>query len=114
MGDAIDWRHEVGDERIMTHLKTLAWQGGQELASRWGTESLVSAAMTPGMVNIRLPTDNRTLAFAIVDRLRERYNTYLVVYELQNRFYTRVSAQVYLDLSSFQMLAMWVLDVLKG
>ena len=84
------------------------------MASKWQTESLFTADMIGAMVNVRLPTENATVAGSIPSRLQEEYNTWVPVYPLQGKWYTRVSAQVYNELSDFEMLADAIIAIVKS
>jgi len=104
-----------GDAAIMSYMHQLAAQGGQILAKAWGTEKLVDDEFIGAMVNVRLP--DTALACCDLDGLSARvyseYNTWVPAIEWAGNCYMRVSAQVYNELSDFEMLARAVLQTLK-
>lgn len=124
----------------------LAIQAGRFLAELWGTDLLVAEEMSGFMVNIILPSSNRTAIAEIQASLNSTYNLYMVagpatsfVPSFNNEdsktedrseedcldssdsdldcdpaplFITRLSAQVYLELSDFERLGHLVLQLL--
>eukprot|EP00026_Physarum_polycephalum_P007831 Phypoly_transcript_07899.p1 GENE.Phypoly_transcript_07899~~Phypoly_transcript_07899.p1 ORF type:complete len:411 (+),score=58.21 Phypoly_transcript_07899:35-1234(+) len=102
---AIAFRKRIGDSQIYEYLHKLAIDGGKLLSSMWGTEVLhTEEAMVGSMVNVRLPTHNAALANLLSQTLLEKHNTFIVVFELQGNFWTRVSAAIYLEISDFKWL----------
>jgi hypothetical protein len=73
-----------GDEAIMPYMHNLAVQGGNLLAKLWNTETLVQdETLVAAMVNVRIPTNNATLASKLTDLLLQHYNTWVPIYPLQ-------------------------------
>lgn len=103
-----------GKEAIMGWMHNLAIEGGKLLSNRWGTELLVDSSMTSAMVNVRIPTDNSDIAQKIPTELQEKYNTFVPTYQWQGKWYVRVSAQIYNELSDFAMLADAVLRIINN
>lgn len=79
----------------------------------WGTELLVDPSMSAALVNIRIPTTNSTLAEKLPQLLLENYNTWVPVYLCQGRYYTRISAQIYNELSDYEYLGRAILNLIK-
>lgn len=128
--DAIAWRESIGGEaRILTYQTTLAREGGKKVAEMLGTEVLDNKTGTLtncGMVNVALPlliaddaeagkagvTDEGNLkvprksAFALTQWLLETmmsdYHTFVALGVYQDRWWARLSAQVYLDMDDFE------------
>jgi hypothetical protein len=68
-------------------------------------------------VNVRIPSTNSTLVQSLPLLLLERYHTWVPVFALPSApttFYVRVSAQIYNDLSDFEMLANAVLALIAN
>jgi hypothetical protein len=42
----------------------------------------------------------------------EKYNTYLVIYSFDGKIYTRISAQIYNDISDYQFVAQKFLEII--
>ena len=134
-----------GEEQIITYCHNLAVQAGWLLANMWGTNLLVSEAMSGFMVNVILPSTNRTAIEDMQAALNSTYNIYLVTGPATSfvpsfnenptpsetlkddceesadsdmdceptLFITRISAQVYLELSDFSRLGELVLQLLR-
>lgn len=69
-----------GEEQIIAYCHTLAVQAGQFLADRWGTSLLVPNGMSGFMVNVVLPSQNRTAIEEMQATLNSTYsyNIYMV------------------------------------
>ncbi|KAK3389857.1 pyridoxal phosphate-dependent transferase [Podospora didyma] len=134
--DAIRWREEVlgGEERILEYTHALAKKGGQRVAEILGTKILDNESGTltrNSMVNVALPlavkkgespllADLAALpsvpeddAFGVTIWLKETlmydYNTFLPMFIYGGRWWTRISAQVFLDEEDFE----WAGNTLK-
>jgi len=112
---ALEFRTQLGDKAIMDYMHNLASEGGSLLAQLWNTEKLVDDSMIGAMVNVRVPSTNETLLQNLSDIILNRYNTYVPLYTLQrtNRWYVRVSAQIFNEISDFQYYGEAVLEVLR-
>eukprot|EP01104_Vermistella_antarctica_P004606 TRINITY_DN15028_c0_g1_i1.p1 TRINITY_DN15028_c0_g1~~TRINITY_DN15028_c0_g1_i1.p1 ORF type:complete len:574 (-),score=113.46 TRINITY_DN15028_c0_g1_i1:75-1796(-) len=103
-----------GDEKIFSYIHQLALKGGRLLAKKWKTELLdIPDSMVAAMVNVRLPTKSYEQAMALPRLLLEKSDTWVPTFELQGAYYTRVSAQIFNDISDFEMLADAVSDILS-
>ena len=126
----------------MAYIHALAVKGGAILRAAWGTTTLVPSARIGAMVNVRVPTVNRTKALALIPQLMDQYGVWVPVYPWPNdghpneevgggevggdearggddddvvvHYYMRVCAQIYNDESDFEMLADAVLRLLNG
>lgn len=114
-GAALAFRAEFGEEAIMTHNHDLAVAGGQLLAGAWCTSLFIPAEHTAAMVNVRLPTERAAPHFdpaSLPRALLTKYQTWVPAYPQDGQWYVRVSAQIYNELSDFQLLADGVLDLM--
>jgi len=150
---AFEFRQSLGDAAIMAYMRDLALKGGDLLAQMWGTEVLMRNeldAIHHAMINVRLPTENSTIASKIGEILLNKYNIVVPVYGIQmqtldnnnnhlknniknenennnnnndnnkkrmmmtQKWWVRVSAQIYLELSDFEMLGKRVLEIIKN
>ena len=100
-----------GDAAVISYLHALAVRGGALLADAWGTEML-PAAQTGAMVNVRVPCERATTADGcggkvdLSTRLFRKYNFYAPFWGLADQgTWVRLSAQIFLDESDFQMIA---------
>lgn len=128
--DALRWREEVlgGEARVIEALTALAREGGQRAAEIMGTEVLDNASRSLtrcAMVNVALPLavqrpDGETLAHTssilatvpeadmaaatnwILKVLMDEYKTFVALYVYNDRWWARLSAQVYLELDDFE------------
>ncbi|OIW32780.1 PLP-dependent transferase [Coniochaeta ligniaria NRRL 30616] len=128
--DAIKWRESIGGEaKIIEYQTTLAKEGGKKVAEILGTQVLDNKTGTLtncGMVNVALPlvivddddtseggtTEEgylkvpRKSAFAftqwLLQTLMSEYHTFIALGVIQNRWWARLSAQVYLDMDDFE------------
>jgi selenocysteine lyase/cysteine desulfurase len=106
MSAAVQFRQQLGDQRITDYNHELAVWAAYTLAQMWGTEVLTNNNATMGaMATIRLPTNDMSAAQLLQSRLQQDYDTYIVVFPFQNRVWTRLSAQIYLEKADFVELA---------
>jgi len=121
--DALSFREKVGgDAAIIQYLKETAWNAGRILSAAFGnTLTMAPQDMVAGMVDVQLPLWATSESLAnLTTNLLALHNAYLVVYEYISPngthfgWWCRISAQIYLDLSSFNLLAQWVLHLLKS
>ena len=87
----------------MDYGHQLALWSGQYLADLWETEVLEPPDMTGWMTNIRWPTDDGALAGAVSAQLLSEYGTRFNVFTWNGGVYTRLSAQVYLQVASLPL-----------
>jgi len=109
---AIEWRAQLGEQAILDYIHTLAVDGASVLATAWGTGSLTPPEMVGAMLNVEMPAacgTNTTFIGELPKMLLDQYNTWVPFYVWNDRSWVRVSAQIYNDLSDFEMLASAVL-----
>ncbi|CAO2647922.1 Nn.00g088440.m01.CDS01 [Neocucurbitaria sp. VM-36] len=109
--DALQWRKEVlgGEERILEYLWWLAKEGGKKTAEILGTSVIDNKSGTLtncAMVNVWLPVksadvQDNALAWA-QEVLVKEYKTFIALSQHNGQWFTRLSAQVYLDLEDFE------------
>lgn len=104
---AIEFRNELGgDKKIFNYCHNLAINAGDYLAKLWNTSLMAPSSIHSMMINIVLPTKDFEKAKAMQIKLLNEHKIYMIV--LQEPFskivYTRLSAQVYLNLNDFKEL----------
>ncbi|KAH6857136.1 pyridoxal phosphate-dependent transferase [Chaetomium sp. MPI-CAGE-AT-0009] len=135
--DSIQWREEVlgGEARIRDALTAMAREGGKKVAEFLDTEVMDNASQSLtrcSMVNVALPlvvqpgdgkelegelaslpsfpeSDISAITNWLLRTLMDEHNTFIVLYTYGGRWWARLSAQVYLELSDFE----WAGRVLK-
>ncbi|KAL4933373.1 putative aminotransferase family protein (LolT) [Aspergillus undulatus] len=138
---AMKFRREVcgGEEKIYEYLESLAGEAGDVVADALGTEILRAVKGQEGpmgcaMVNVRLPihvsdnssasrkeegvvyvrsADVSSLAHYLHERLIEK-GTFVPCFPHGEWFYTRLSAQVYLEKSDFVWLGGVLREIMGG
>ncbi|GAO13409.1 uncharacterized protein UV8b_00607 [Ustilaginoidea virens] len=127
--DAIRWRRDVcgGEDRIVRYLLELNKKGIKLVADALGTEHLDNerGTMTDcAMGNVALPLwvgergpgakdtdalvplEHKATVFQwIAETLVTDYKTFMSQFMIGNRFWMRISAQIYLDESDYQLAA---------
>ncbi|KAF9353494.1 hypothetical protein BGX26_008742 [Mortierella sp. AD094] len=108
---ALEFRKQYGEKAIINYMHRLAVQGGKIMAEILGTNVLTPHDQQVGsMVNVRLPIKNINhpkiaTPDYLVRHLLEKYNFYSPSYKHGGYFWTRVSAQIYLEIEDFVYLA---------
>ena len=113
--DALVYRKELGDKKIMEYNHKLAWNAGNEVAKIWGTEILIEdEARIGAMVNVRLPCEDKEIIDKIVYKLLYENNTFLANGKYNDgNYYARFSAQIFNDLSDYILVAELFLKVMN-
>jgi len=108
---ALKFREDVGgEEAIMSYNHQLALAGGTYIANVFGTEVLQTEDQMGSMVDVRLPLDNPddsrlTGAFWTDTLLYEHQEVFAPTYKHGGQWWIRISAQIYNDLTDFELLA---------
>lgn len=119
---ALKFREEVGGEqRIIEYTHNLAVQGGLLMAQKMGTEMLCAGndEQIASIVNVRLPVNNPEHQklqdenwWDIVQF--EKYNgSYAVVFKYHGQWWARIAAQIYNELSDFEIAANHFMKICK-
>jgi selenocysteine lyase/cysteine desulfurase len=104
----LQFREAVGgEEAICNYTHKLARDGGAYLASQFQTEVLQEEDQMGNMVDVRLPFINPNHPILtggwLVDTLLYRHPTmYAAIYYHNGNWWTRLSAQIYNDMSDFE------------
>ncbi|KAG0265764.1 hypothetical protein BG011_004118 [Mortierella polycephala] len=109
ISSAIDFRKQYGEDAIIAYTHSLAVEGGKVLAKILGTNSLTPYEDQIGnMVNVRLPVKDinhpKTNPTYLMATLMDRYNVFTPSFKHGGFLWTRVSAQIYLELEDFVRL----------
>eukprot|EP01084_Bolivina_argentea_P224018 378905_1 len=122
MSAAVHFRNFISknnDELIINYCHNLVIYGAEIVANIWNTSRLVTNNDNVGnMVNVKLPTQNKTKAYLIRNILFDRNATdekygFLWVFEWNGILYCRLSAQIYNDLTDFEWFARVTLQILN-
>jgi selenocysteine lyase/cysteine desulfurase len=135
--DAIQWRKEVlgGEAKIIDYQRKLAREGGKKVAEMLGTVvlenkkgTLTDCAMVnialplvieggvSGLVgereDIRVPREKAVLVTNwLLDTMMKDYKTFMALCVHQDRWWVRLSAQVYLDMDDFEWAGVTLKEV---
>ncbi|KAF7431200.1 hypothetical protein PC9H_006921 [Pleurotus ostreatus] len=99
-----------GEEKINDYCHGLAIAGGKRLAKVLGTRVMdPDGSLTLNMVNVELPLSGsiqwtRELDIKMQEKLLKDYNVYAAHFYHNGRWWARCSAQVYNELSDFEVL----------
>ncbi|MGE0593266.1 MAG: aminotransferase class V-fold PLP-dependent enzyme [Vicinamibacterales bacterium] len=109
----LEFLDELGFAQVRAWNHDLAWRAGQLLADRWGTAVPVPESVIGTMVTVPVPARLGTTpadAARLRDRLLLEHGIEVQVHAAAGAVWTRVSAQVYCDLSDVARLADAVAD----
>lgn len=107
---ALKFREDVGgEEAIMNYNHRLAIDGGTYLANLFGTEILQYLDQIGNMVDVRLPINNPndgnlTPSFWSSSLFERFPHIFVPTNKIGDKWYIRVSAQIYNDLDDFEVL----------
>lgn len=114
---ALKFREDIGGEQaIMSHNHRLAIDGGSYLAHVLNTEILQDEDQIANMVDVRLPINNadnpKLSENFFIDTFLTRFSqTYVSVHKHGGKWWMRVSAQIYNDLTDFEVLSKVILTI---
>ncbi|GLB41511.1 putative aminotransferase class-V [Lyophyllum shimeji] len=110
-GHALDFRNWLGGEhKINEYCHDLALKGGKRLAEILGTRVMdPDGELTFNMTNVELPLPGTLkptpeLDLKIKKKLLEEHNIYAAYFYHNHRWWTRVSAQIWVELEDFERL----------
>eukprot|EP01084_Bolivina_argentea_P043673 80439_1 len=121
MAAAIQFREEIcnGDQRVIDYIHNLCVNASDLLANKiWNSSDLLKDSKYYGaMINVEIPTQNMTKCKMLENMLWENednnsYYTWLPIYGWDNKCYSRISCQIYNQLSDYQWLGERVLSLL--
>ncbi|KAF9291623.1 hypothetical protein BGZ68_003239 [Mortierella alpina] len=106
---ALKFRKQYGEDAIINYTHTLAVEGGKVMAKILGTNGLTpDDHQIANMVNIRLPIKDINHPKAdgtyLMNTIMDKYNVFTPAFKHGGYLWTRVSAQIYLELSDFERL----------
>jgi selenocysteine lyase/cysteine desulfurase len=114
MSKALEFRKVQlgGEDAIYDYVRTLAISAKAHLLKFWQVDALVPDSMEEFMINIGLPKCISSIeqGKALQGWLLQEHNVYMLVLQGSDMFYTRLSAQVYLEMQDFERLGSLVLD----
>ncbi|CAF3991928.1 unnamed protein product [Rotaria sp. Silwood2] len=118
ISDALDFRQTIANETdIYNYNHQLAKQAGDLIAQMWNSSTLTTNdQFISTMNNIELPSFIDTLdkMNILYQKLINQYNTFLPMFQFDNKFYCRISAQIYMELSDYQTVGKIVLDTISN
>ena len=111
--EALEFRMEIGDQRIKKYIHDIAWASAKELSTLWKTRILVSnEAMNPALVCIEIPCNLET-GRKVQDVLYSKYDTVIILLQTRDISYIRISGQIYLEVQDFVTMATRFLEILE-
>ncbi|CAF4905305.1 unnamed protein product [Rotaria sp. Silwood1] len=118
ISDALDFRQTIANETdIFNYNHQLAIQAGNLIANMWNSSTLTSnETFISTMNNIELPLyfDTRNKMNNLYQKLINQYNIFLPMFRFDNKFYCRISAQIYMELEDYQTVGKIVLDIISN
>ncbi|CAO3565573.1 unnamed protein product [Mortierella alpina] len=108
---ALEFRKQYGEKAITNYMHSLATEGGRVMAEILGTNVLTPHDHQVGsMFDVRLPIkdlNHPKIATPdyLIKHLLNKYNLFTPSYKHGGYFWTRVSAQIYLEIEDFVNLA---------
>jgi selenocysteine lyase/cysteine desulfurase len=105
MAKALEFRKYIGGEdAIYEYTRNLALEAKHYLMDLWNADSLVPDSMEEFMVNIALPISDKAVANDLKEHLLREHNMYIVILFYEDILFTRLSSQIYLEMSDFVLL----------
>jgi isopenicillin-N epimerase len=105
---AVAFLRELGLEDVLAYNRDLVWEAARLLARRWGTEVPAPRAMIGCMATLPLPTgtgSSKEDAIRVRDALLYEDRIEVQLHAWRGRLWTRISAQIYNEMSDYERLA---------
>lgn len=105
---ALEFIEALGVERYRAALQEQASMAAALIAGAWGVAPGAPADMFAGMVTLPLPVDAPANAESVAHwrlKLLREHNIEVPIIDVDGRLWVRISAQVYNDLSDYEVLA---------
>jgi selenocysteine lyase/cysteine desulfurase len=93
-----------GEDAIYEYIRNLALEAKHYLMDLWNVDSLVPDSMEEFMVNIALPISDKAVANGLKEYLLREHNMYIRILFREDILFTRLSSQIYLEMSDFVLL----------
>ena len=120
VNDAMDFREDVGgggaagEAATMAYVQQLSRDGADLLVKEWGTGMLAPHSMQRTMHNVIVPTNSTDACRKVGSELLNTYKVEVFAITIEPvACYLRVHAQIYLELSDYEMLAKLVTKILS-
>ena len=114
ISDALDFRQTIASENDIFHYNhQLAIDAGNLMASLWNSSTLTSTEESIStMNNIELPAIIKTIDQMnnLYQKLINEHNIFLPMFQFDQKFYCRISAQIYMELIDYQHVAQILLN----
>ena len=107
------------EQKLYVDFHDLIVKGAVHCASMWGTELLAPKSLIASLADVVLPIQDKDQITQICDLLTSKYNTFVIARSVN--FYPtgdevwviRLSAQIYLEMNDFVLLADRVLELIQ-
>lgn len=117
IADALDFRQMIGNESsIFSYTHELARQAGDLLSHLWNTSTLTEdEKFITTMNNIQLPAKINTTERMnfLYQKLITDENIFLPMFPFDQKFYCRISAQIYTELVDYRTVGQLVLKIIE-
>jgi len=107
---AIEFRQQIGDLEAMNYCKNIAWAAATLWRNMWNTRLIVPESMNSAIVMVLLPCPIET-ALRLEELMEVQFQTSVIVRMYQNLPWIRVSGQIYLEMSDFQLAGQRILQL---
>jgi selenocysteine lyase/cysteine desulfurase len=118
ISDALDFRKTIADEKaIFSYNHQLAIQAGNLLAKLWDSSTLTTdQKYISTMNNVELPLtiDTSDKMTALYQKLINEHDIFLPMFPFDNKFYCRISAQIYMELKDYETVGHIVLNAISN
>ena len=114
--DTIQFRKALGEARIQQYSHDLACRAAVRVAEIWGTNVLFNEKRTGALSCVRMPPPadkNPELTLRVTNRILAESPVFVVWFLFSGVCYTRLSANIYNELSDFEFAATEFLRIMR-
>ena len=110
----LEYSDSFGPSEVRNHNHSLVLAAAKRIAEIWKTRVFTEDERCIGsLANIEAPIDDPSVASAISMEMLKKDNCFPVFFQFDGKIWTRISAQLYNDLSDYEFMARTVLTYLQ-
>lgn len=110
----LEYSDSFGPNQVRNYNHMLVMVAARRIAEIWNTQLFTEDERCVGSIaNVEVPCNDPSVASAISMEMLKKDNCFPVFFQFDGKIWTRISAQLYNDLSDYEFMARTVLTYLQ-
>ena len=111
----IEYSESFGPNAVRNYNHPLALKAARRIAEIWGTKMLTEDERCVGyLANVLVPSQDISLCSKIAYEMMDEDNCYPIFFKFDNKVFTRISAQIFNEMSDYEFMATTFLKKLNN